>query len=91
MDELDQAGPRRRRKKVAAAADASFSSGLFSEIVFCTTLNTCNFKSFVAQLNAGGEDEDPDFQLPSTSKVRFPFHPQSKVTFIHLFCELLQR
>ena len=33
-------------------------------------------------MNAGGEDEDPDFQLPSTSKVRFPFHPQSKVTFV---------
>jgi len=42
VEELDQAGPRRRRKKVAASADASFSSG--------------------------GEDEDPDFQLPSISK-----------------------
>jgi len=31
-----------------------------------------------ASFSSGGEDEDPDFQLPSTSKVRFPFHPQSK-------------
>ena len=40
VEELDQAGPRRRRKKVAAAADASFSSGLFPEAF--VTLVKCN-------------------------------------------------